>query len=156
MAAARPTLTRSSFERLKLELEALQTKRLEVIEEVKLTRSYGDLRENAGYHAAREAYGIIEGQIKSLEDKLENAVVMADNATLDEVMPGVPVTVRVDGTEQHITYTVVDGAERNLVDNGISSSSPLGEALLYTRIGDDVEAETPRGVMRFTVVHIGD
>lgn len=156
MTGGRPQLTQSGYDRLKKELDALRQKRAEAIEEVKLTRSYGDLRENFGYHAARDAYGIIESQIKGIEKKLEDAEIIADDQDFQEVLPGVPVTVRVEETGRTLTYTVVDGAELKFVDNGISADSPLGEALLYREIGETTEAETPNGIVRMTIVDIGE
>ncbi len=156
MAGDRPVLTQAGYERLQAELESLRQKRVEVIEEVRLTRSYGDLRENYGYHAARQAYGIIEGQIKALELKLSDAKVIEEDSALEEVSVGVPVTVRIEQTGRLVTYTICDGGELEMVEGGISSDSPLAEALLYLSVGDETEAETPRGAMKMTIVQIGD
>jgi len=156
MARDRPVLTKTGFERLQAELESLRAKRVEVIEEVRLTRSYGDLRENYGYHAARQAYGIIEGQIKALELKLADAQVIEEDDGLDEVSIGIPFIVEIGDTGRMVTYTICDGGELEMVEGGISSDSPLAEALLYLRVGDETEAETPRGTMKMTIVQIGD
>ena len=156
MAAERPVLTQTGYDRLQKELESLRQKRIECIEEVKLTRSYGDLRENYGYHAARQAYGIIEGQIKALELKLSDALVIEEDEAFEEVTIGVPVTVRIEDTGRQVTYTICDGGEMELVEGGITSDSPIAEALLYLKVGDETEAETPRGTMKMTIVQIGD
>lgn len=55
-----------------------------------------------------------------------------------------------------MTYTICDGGELEMVEGGISSDSPLAEALLYLSVGDETEAETPRGAMKMTIVQIGD
>ncbi len=155
MAAQQAPLTKASYERLQAELKSLKARRDELRDEVELTRSYGDLRENAGYHAAREAYGIVEGQIQAAEQKLARAVVLPDDAVFDEVTIGVPVTVRDDTTDKVITYTLCDASEVREVENGVSAESPLGEALLFLRVGEVAEAVTPRGTMHLTVLSIG-
>lgn len=156
MAGNRPVVTRAGFERLQEQLEALQAKRTAAIEEVRLTRSYGDLRENFGYHAAKQAYGILEGQIKDLEQKIAEVEIVEQDDTFEEVTLGVPVTVKRADNGRLLTYTICDSSELGIVDGGISSASPMGEALIYLRVGDEAEVETPRGTVRMTVVQIGE
>ncbi|MCC7494580.1 MAG: GreA/GreB family elongation factor [Fimbriimonadaceae bacterium] len=155
MAGGQVQLTQESYDRLQKELAQLHARRAELRDEVALTRSYGDLRENVGYHAAREALSITESQVKAVEDKLAHATIVAAATSFHEVALGVPCTVRVEATGEVIHYTVVEAHEVKLVDDGISASSPIGEALLYARIGDECLAETPRGLLTMTVLSIG-
>ncbi len=155
MSQRNAQLTRTGYDRLVAELAELKRQRVVVIEDVKTAREYGDLKENGEYHAAREAYGFLEGKIQALEAKLAGAEILDDSA-LDEVIPGVVVTVRNENSGELLRYTFVDVAEIDYVENGISLEAPLAEALLYLRVGDDTEVETPRGTITYTVVAIGD
>ena len=92
-AAAR--FTRAAYEKLAAELDALKQKRNEVRLDVKETREQGDLRENFPYHAAREQQGILEARITGLEARLNGADIIEAGETMDEVMLGVPVTVKI-------------------------------------------------------------
>ena len=149
-------LTRDGYERLTEELTRLKAQRVVTIHEVKTARELGDLRENGDYHAAREAYGWLEGRIQALEAKLDGALIMADGEADDRVSLGVPVTVRNEESGEVFTYTIVDGAEISYVENGISAASPLGEALLDLRVGEVVEVETPRGYVPYTILASGE
>jgi len=148
-------LTRSGYERLKAELAEMKRQRVIIIEDVKTAREYGDLKENGEYHAARESYGFLEGKIQALEAKLAGAEIIEPTG-YDEVVPGVVVTVRNENTGELLRYTFVDVAEIEYVENGISLQAPLAEALMYLRVGDDTEVETPRGTISYTIVSIGD
>jgi transcription elongation factor GreA len=149
-------LTRAGYERLKEELAAMKQKRVTTIDEVKTAREYGDLKENGEYHAAREAYGWLEARIRDLEAKLDGAVVLEGEAGADEVSLGVPVVVRNDESGEVFHYTIVDAAEMDYVDNGISMESPLGECLLGYRVGEVADVETPRGYVPYTILSVGD
>ncbi len=148
-------LTREGLERLKAQLVLLKAKRSELREAVRATRADGDLSENFPYHAAREELSIVETQIAGLEYKLGRAEVLPEGAVASVVTPGFAVTVECVDTGRVTTYTLVDGAEVNHVEGGLSVESPLGDALLGLEVGDLAEAETPRGLRRLRVVEVG-
>ena len=155
MALRNAQLTRAGYERLQQELAEMKAKRVVTIDEVKTAREYGDLKENGEYHAAREAYGWLEARIKALEAKLDGAKVIED-ADADEVSLGVPIVVRNDDTGEVFHFTIVDAAEMDYVDNGISMESPLGECLLGYRVGEVADLETPKGYVPYTILAVGD
>lgn len=154
MASLQAQFTREGFERLKLELEDLKAQRLVIREEVKEARELGDLKENAGYHAAREAQGIIEARISSLEKRLDDAVVV-DNPSYDQVMLGVPVTVQVEGAPAPRVYTIVASEELDYTENAASEESPIGQALLGKSVGEVAEINGPRGLVKIEILKIG-
>ncbi|HYH33922.1 MAG TPA: transcription elongation factor GreA [Nocardioides sp.] len=150
--SAQPTsvwLTKKTFDRLTAELEDLRgPRRQEVIERISAARDEGDLKENGGYHAAKDEQGKIEAQIRQIEEMLENADTDAadDDGT---VSPGKLVTYRFAGDDEEETFLM--GAreiEDDYEDQDLevfSPQSPLGSALLGARKGETVEFEAPNG-----------
>lgn len=153
MAGIQAQFTRAGYDRLKAQLEDLKAQRIAVREEVKEARELGDLRENAGYHAARQTQGIIESQIGNLEKRLEDAIVV-DNPTFDEVMLGVPVTVKNLATGATRVYTIVASEEMDFMqENAASEESPIGQALLGKKPGEVVEVNAN---VSLEIVQIGE
>src|SRR3954464_4888952 len=105
-------MTQAGKEKLEQELEQLKTvKRKEVVERIKVARSFGDLSENSEYDSAKEDQAFVEGRISTLESMIRNAVIIAGELDNDVVQIGKTVTfVEVpDGDEE--TYTIVGSAE---------------------------------------------
>jgi transcription elongation factor GreA len=146
-------VTSDGFVRLKKELEELiEFKRPEVIAQVAEARSHGDLRENAGYEAARLDQAMIEKRIAELENMLRNAEVFdVDDADAVEgvIRLGSKVVVDFEGDEE--TYTVVGAIEAQPSRGMISTESPIGAALIGKRAGDRAEFSTPGGIARLVV-----
>ena len=127
-----------------------KVKRKEISQVVQRAREEGDLRENAGYHAAREEQGMIEARIRELEYLLKHSVVSedyVDDPTIVRV--GSTVTLNLDGDE--VTYTIVGAVEAQPRLGRISNESPVGKALLGHRVGDDFEIVTPASALRAVV-----
>ena len=158
MASIQARFTRDGYDRLKNELETLKTRRGEIINDIRETREQGDLRENHAYHAAKDAQGMLEARISELEQRLADAVILEEGEVCDEVMLGIPVTVRLVGADADDVrvYTIVHAEELDNVENGASEESPVGSALLGKKIGDIVEVQGPRGAVRFEIVSIGE
>ncbi len=157
MASIQARFTRDGYDRLKNELETLKTRRGEIINDIRETREQGDLRENHAYHAAKDAQGMLEARIHQLEHRLGDAIILEEGEVCEEVVLGVPVTVRLEGADEDDVrvYTIVHAEELETVENGASEESPVGSALLGKRVGDIAEVQGPRGVVRFEVVAIG-
>jgi transcription elongation factor GreA len=136
---------------LKSEYEELtKVKRKQIAGVVQQAREEGDLRENAGYHAAREEQGMIEARIRELEYLMQNSVVTKDAVTdADAIRVGSTVTLDLDGDE--MTYTIVGAVEAQPRLGRISNESPVGRGLLGHRAGDDFTIDTPAASLR---VHI--
>ena len=155
--AAPARFTREAYDRLQAELDTLKQKRNEVRLDVKETREQGDLRENFAYHAAREQQGILEARISGLESRLGSAEIIEPGVIMDEVVLGVPVAVQMEGAPSERTYTIVSPEEMEDMDleGAASSESAIGQALLGRKVGETVEVEGPRGVVRFEVLRVG-
>lgn len=155
MASVEAHFTREAYDRLKQELESLKAQRAEIRNDIKEAREQGDLRENFAYHAAKEAQGILEARIVNLEARLADAVVVEEGEVMEQVVLGVPVTVRQEGSAETRFYTIVSSEEVYEVENGASEESPVGSALLGKRIGEIAEVQGPNGVLRFEIISIG-
>ncbi len=101
MASLQPRFTREGYERLKTELETLKARRSELISDIKEAREQGDLRENHAYHHAKDMQGMAEARINELERRLADAIVLEAGEICDEVVLGIPVTVRQTDTGEN-------------------------------------------------------
>ncbi|MCM3710818.1 transcription elongation factor GreA [Sporosarcina luteola] len=149
-------MTASGKKKLEEELEFLKTvKRKEVVERIKIARSYGDLSENSEYDSAKEDQAFVEGKISSLESMIRNSVIITeDEMNTDEVQLGKTVTFKElpDGDEE--TYTIVGSAEANPIEGLISNDSPIAKGLIGKGKGDEVKITTPGGEMSVVIVEI--
>lgn len=149
-------MTASGKQKLEEELEFLKTvKRKEIVERIKIARSYGDLSENSEYDSAKEDQGFLEGKISTLESMIRNSVIITeDELNTDEVRLGKTVTFKElpDGDEE--TYTIVGSAEANPIEGLISNDSPIAKGLLGRSKGDEVKIITPGGEMSVTILEI--
>jgi transcription elongation factor GreA len=144
--------TAAGLAELKTELEELKTQKLPAaIDRVSRARDFGDLSENAEYHAAREELSFLEGRIDELEDLLKKAKVVKTKKA-DKVNVGCKVTVDLKGNEY--VYELVGEWEADPIKKKISSTSPLGQALMGKKKGDDVEFEAPAGKVIYKVKKI--
>lgn len=154
MSAIQAQFTREGYTRLQAELEDLKTQRVTIRQEIKEARELGDLKENAGYHAAREQQGMLEARISNLEERLEDALIV-DNPSFDEVMLGVPVEVKNLDNDKTRFYTIVASEELEFTEGAASEESPIGQALLEKKVGDIAEVEGPNGIVKFEILRIG-
>jgi len=143
-------LTQDAHDKLQAELEQLSGPgRADVSARIAAAREEGDLRENGGYHAAREQQGQMEARIRQLTDMLRRAEVGEAPSNSDEVAPGTLVTIAFDGDESD-TDTFLLGSREVLglddVDTNVySPQSPLGTAILGLSKGDEASYEAPNG-----------
>ena len=145
-------MTAEGKEKLQAELKNLKlVKRPEVIERIKVARSFGDLSENSEYDAAKDEQSHVEDRIAQVEDMLKYAqVVDADSVDPNEVSIGKTVTYTEVGTDDAETYTIVGSDESNPLNGKISNDSPIAQALLGKKEGETVSITTPGG--QFDVV----
>jgi transcription elongation factor GreA len=153
-------LTQEAYDKLQSELEQLSGPgRADVSARIAAAREEGDLRENGGYHAAREEQGKQEARIRQLTDMLRRAEVGEAPANASEVAPGTLVTIAFDGDESD-TDTFLLGSRELLglddVDVDVySPQSPLGAAILGKKKGDAASYEAPNGkAIEVTVIDI--
>ncbi len=128
--------------------------RQEVVQQVAAAREEGDLRENAGYHAARERLGQIDGEVLDLEQRIRQAEVIDPNALRSTVVVQMysTVTLEVDGVKR--VYTIVGSVEANPRENRVSNQSPIGAALLGARVGSTVLINSPNRQMQARIVSV--
>ena len=137
-------LTQDAFDRLKAELDQLSGEgRTEIAKRIEAAREEGDLKENGGYHAAKEEQGKMEARIRQLTQLLENATVGATPADDGVVEPGMVVTIDLLGDEE--TFLM---GNREIADGSLqvySQQSALGAAINGKKVGDKVSYEAPNG-----------
>jgi transcription elongation factor GreA len=138
-------LTQEAADRLAAELANLETEgRTEVIKKIEAARAEGDLKENGGYHAARDEQGKIEARIRQLKQMLENATIGAPPASADGVVgAGMVVSAIVANDEMRFLLGSREIATDDL--DVYSEKSPLGSAVLGAKIGDKVSYTLPNG-----------
>lgn len=149
-------ITKKGYEKLEQEIKQLKyVERPAIIEAIASAREFGDLSENAEYHAAREKQSFIEGKIIDLESKFSRADVI-DSSTLsnDSVKFGATVTLIEDDTEKECIYHIVGEYEADISKSKISIQSPLAKALIGKSVGDIVEVITPKGDKAYEIISI--
>lgn len=145
--------TAQGLNKLKEELEYLQTtKRKEVADRIKVAKEYGDLSENAEYQEAKEEQAFVEGRVIELEHMVKTAVVAEEGGSNDSVRVGSQVTVDKDG--QEFNFTIVGSTEADPINGKISLESPLGQAMLNHKIGEEFEVDLPSGKVVYKITNI--
>ncbi|CAM4300256.1 transcription elongation factor GreA [Listeria booriae] len=141
--------------KLENELADLKTvKRKEVVERIKIARSFGDLSENSEYDSAKDEQAFVEGRITTLENMIRNAQIIDASAMSGEVALGNTVTFVELPNGDEETYTIVGSAEADPFEGLISNDSPIAKALLGCKEGDEVSIQTPGGEMNVKIVKI--
>lgn len=138
-------LTQEAADRLAAELAHLETTgRSEIVKKIESARAEGDLKENGGYHAAREEQGKMEARIRQLKHMLENAEIGTPPASADGVVaPGMKVTVEIMGDEMQFLLGSREIATGDL--DVYSEKSPLGSAVMGAKVGEEKTYTAPNG-----------
>lgn len=149
-------MTLEGKQKLEQELEHLKTvKRKEVVERIKIARSFGDLSENSEYDSAKDEQAFVEGRITTIENMIRNAKIIEEDAdSAGKVSLGKTVTFieLPDGEEE--TYTIVGSAEADPFEGKISNDSPIAKSLLGKHVGEKVTVQTPGGDMLVEITKI--
>ena len=149
------SLTLEAYSRLKAELEELLTSgRERISERLKLAREHGDIRENAEYDAAKDAQGLMEAQIRRLQEALRDPEIIEAPLAADAIVPHMLVTVRsLDEEDDEETYLLAEhGEEKAPGARTVTTSSPLGTALVGASKDQEIEVRAPGGSFRYVVV----
>ncbi len=148
-------LTEEGLQRLEEELHELKTERRpEVAELIRDAKEAGDISENAAYDEAKNQQAFVEGRVRELEQKLRDAVIIAEQKRHDRVGLGHHVTIREVGMDDLEQYMIVGSTEAAPSNGRISNVSPLGSALLDHGVGDVVSVDSPGGSLSFEIVKI--
>lgn len=139
-------LTQEAYDRLKAELDHLSgSGRVEIAKKIEAARDEGDLRENGGYHAAKEEQGKQEARINQIQHILQNAKVGEPPRTDGVVGPGMTVTVRFDGDDDEVTFLLASREESGSPIDVYSPRSPLGSAIGGKKVGETATYTMPNG-----------
>ncbi len=149
-------MTSAGLKTLEDELKLLKsTERPAIIKAIAAAREHGDLSENAEYTAARERQSFVEGRIGELEDIVSRADVIDLSKLSGKIVKfGAIVRLSDQDTDEKAKYQIVGPYEADLAKGRISTTSPLGRALIGKTVGDSVEVQTPRGAKMYEVVGV--
>ena len=150
-------MSQERFDELKKELEYNKTTRAdEIAELIKEARGFGDLSENSEYDEAKNEQGKLYSRIAELEEILLHAVIVDDSEVdSDKISIGCRVTVtNLDNGKELPAYKIVGSQEADVMSRAVSEDSPFGKALMGARVGDEVNVEAPRGMIRYRVEKI--
>lgn len=150
-------ITAEEKTQLEAKLTELKAKRPLITERIAEARALGDLKENAEYHAAREDQGMNEAEIRRIEERLKVAQV-ADDADIPEDIVFLGSTVRlldIDDEDEDLYKLVGESTGSFSLDYiEVTTGSPMGEALMKSRVGETVRVDLPRGAKRFKILEI--
>ena len=150
-------LSQQGYERLVAQLDELKIDRVTVVEDIKYAMEDKDFRENSPLDAAKERQGLIESKIRELEDTLSRVEIITQRgrkAQQAKVSMGCTVTLKTDAGKK-ILYTLVDVREADVSAGKISTQSPVGQALLDRRVGEDISINVPKGTVSYKIEKIG-
>lgn len=149
-------LTKKSYEKLNKKLESLKKKRATISKAIGEAREEGDLKENAGYHAAKEEQGLNEMHIRELETKLSDVTIVdeKDLKKNDMVRLGSTVKIKAVKSGDEFEYTLVSAMETDILEGKISPDSPLGGELVKRKKGEVIEVEAPAGLIKYKILEI--
>jgi len=143
------------LEALKAEIRHLEdVERPAIADRIRTAREWGDLKENAEYHAAKNDQAFLETKIQRLQGRLRSATVVEASAPDGEVRFGSRVHVRDEQSGKELTWTLVGATEADLSAGRLSVESPVAQALTGRREGDAVAVQTPRGERRYTILGV--
>jgi transcription elongation factor GreA len=150
-------VTQDTFERMQAELQHLRSiERPAASRAIAEAREKGDLKENAEYDAAKEAQGMLEAKIKSLEGTIANCRIVETTA-IDTSKVSILTRVKITNlsTQKTAEYQLVGEKEADLKAGKISVTSPIGQGLMGKAVGEVAEVKAPNGLLRFRIEHIG-
>jgi transcription elongation factor GreA len=147
--------TKEGLQALRAELDELETVgRQEIAKQIKTAREWGDLKENAEYHAAKDAQAHLETKILQIRERVDNATVVEKQIGGDVVAFGATVEVEDEKSGRRSSYTLVSATEAAPSQGRLSFDSPVGTALREKRVGEVASVRTPGGERRLRVVSI--
>ena len=149
-------LTSKGMQALEDELQDLKVvKRKEIAQKIKEAREQGDLSENAEYDAAKDEQRSIEARIEELEKIIKNAEVIDESAIdNDTVSIGSTVKFYDEEFDEELEYRIVGSTESDILKGLISNESPLGKALIGSKIGEEIEVEAAEGISKYRILGI--
>lgn len=145
-------ITEDGKRELESELAELKGRRGDIADKIANARDFGDLSENAEYDSAREEQGLVESRIAEIEDILLNADLIKSGKS-SHVSLGSKVDLQTSG--KTVTYTIVGPVEADPLEGKVSNESPIGEAVMGKKVGDQATISTPKGDITYEIINIG-
>jgi transcription elongation factor GreA len=146
--------------KLQDEISALEYElKVELPKEILRARAHGDLSENAEYHAAKDRQGFVNARLNQLKKRLaEMSMIDFSKIPRDRVGLGSTVVVLDSSRDEEITYSLVTSEEADAANGKISTTSPIGRALMNKEVGDEVKVQSPGGlkqleILKLTTIH---
>ncbi len=157
MSTDRIPMSKEGYEKLKAQLDRMKNEEMpRIAEQIAEARGFGDLSENAEFDAAVEAQGMLQARINDLQHKLGGALIVdKSNLSTERVAFGLKVRVLDIDIEEEEDFTMVGPGEEDYDQNKILLSSPIGQALLGKKVGEEATVPIPRGVLRLRILEIG-
>ena len=149
-------LSQEGYDRLVSQLDDLKDQRALVLEDIKRAMADKDFRENAPLDAAKDQQGIVELRIRELEASINNAQILPEGVSskVARSAVGAKVTLKDTNSGKTVAYTLVDVREADVSEGKISTTSPVGQALLDRTVGEEVTINVPKGTLRYLVQRI--
>ncbi|MEX0786542.1 MAG: transcription elongation factor GreA [Dehalococcoidia bacterium] len=150
-------LTEEGLAKLEQELNKLKTvRRPQVAERIRQSKELASTQNNAEFDDAKNEQAFVEGRIMTLEKLIQDATIIDEEQAhrASQVQIGSTVTVSEGKGKKHQDFHIVGSAEASPKDGRISNESPVGVALLGKRVGDEVQIDVPKGVIRYTISKI--
>jgi transcription elongation factor GreA len=157
MSNDRIPMSKEGYDKLKAQLDKMKNEDMpRIAEQIAQARGYGDLSENAEFDAACEAQGMLQARINDLQNKLGQAYIV-DKSTMptDRVVYGSKVRVLDLDIDEEEDFILVGPGEEDYDQNKILLTSPIGQALVGKKIGEEVTVPIPKGVLKLKIVEIG-
>lgn len=147
-------MTLSGYQKIQEEIRHLKNiERPAVIEAIATARQFGDLSENAEYHAAKDKQGFIESRISELEDRMSRAeVIDTSRIVADCIKFGATIDIEDEASGARLTFQIVGSDESDINAGRLPITSPMAKSLIGKKIGDFVEVNTPRGTKSYLVI----
>lgn len=146
-------LTKEGYEKLQTECkEFKELRRPQAVERLQKARAMGDLSENSEYSSAKEELAFIEGRVQEIEAILKNCEIIETQHNGVAVSLGDRVIVQTNGTREE--FFIVGEFEADPVEKKLSNTSPLGQALLGKKVGENIEIDVPAGRINYKIVDI--
>ncbi len=146
-------ITPEGLKKLKQELKELKDiKRPALIQRIQNAKELGDLSENADYQSAKEEQSFMEGRIMELENIIKNATVITKKKSNGKVRIGSKVKIKSKNKE--FEYIITGSNEADPLEGKISNESPLGQAIMDRKVGEEFSIETPKGKVKYKILKI--
>jgi transcription elongation factor GreA len=157
MSNDRIPISKEGYDKLRAQLDKMKNDDMpRIAEAIAQARGFGDLSENAEFDAAVEAQGMLQARINDLQNKLSQAyIVDKSNLVTDRVVYGSKVRVLDLDVNEEEDFILVGPGEEDYDQNKILLTSPIGQGLVGKKVGEEVEVQIPRGVLKLRIVEIG-